>query len=281
MQIDVHTHIFPPEIVRNRQRFYAGEPDFQMLYDSPRARIASVESLLAVMDDQGLDRAVVFGFPWQNNDLTRRHNDYVLESAAKYAPALIPLCCVNPVVKGSGTEAHRCFELGARGLGELAIYGNVDQAAALGCLKDLVACCRAHDGIMLVHANEPVGHNYPGKAPMGLDFYYALAVLAADQPLVLAHWGGGLGFFQLLKKEAPQTLRNVYYDTAASPFLYKPAIYAHMTAIVGKESILFGSDYPLLSPGRYFQEMAEAGISSEEMRAIKGGNAARLFNITC
>jgi uncharacterized protein len=281
MQIDVHTHIFPPEIVRNRQHFYAGEPDFQMLYDSPRARIASVESLLAVMDQHGLDRAVVFGFPWQKNDLTRRHNDYVLESAAKYAPALIPLCCVNPVVKGSGTEADRCFELGARGLGELAIYGLVDQATALGCFKDLVACCRAHDGILLVHANEPVGHNYPGKAPMGLDFYYALAALATDQPLVLAHWGGGLGFFQLLKKEAPQTLRNVYYDTAASPFLYKPAIYAHMAAIVGKESILFGSDYPLLSPGRYFQEMAEAGISSEEIRAIKGGNAARLFNITC
>jgi uncharacterized protein len=281
MQIDVHTHIFPPEIVRNRQRFFAGEPDFQMLYDSPRARIASVESLLAVMDDQGLDRAVVFGFPWQNNDLTRRHNDYVLESAAKYAPALIPLCCVNPVVKGSGAEAHRCLELGARGLGELAIYGPVDQATALGCLKDLVSCCRAHDGIMLVHANEPVGHNYPGKAPMGLDFYYALAELATDQPLVLAHWGGGLGFFQLLKKEAPQTLSNVYYDTAASPFLYKPAIYAHMAAIVGKESILFGSDYPLLSPGRYFQEMAEAGISSEEIGAIQGGNAARLFNLTC
>ena len=109
---------------------------------------------------------------------------------------------------------------------------------------------------MLVHANEPVGHNYPGKAPLGLDFYYALAALASDQPLILAHWGGGLGFFQLLKKEAPQTLKNVYYDTAASPFLYEPAIYAHMAAIVGKEKILFGSDYPLLSPGRYFQEMA-------------------------
>lgn len=281
MQIDVHTHIFPPEIVRNRQRFYAGEPDFKLLYDSPRAKLASVESLIEVMDDNGLDRAVVFGFPWQKHDLTRRHNDYVLESAAKYAPALIPLCCVNPVVQGSEKEADRCFEQGARGLGELAIYGPVDQATALGYLQDLVACCRAHDGIMLVHSNEPVGHNYPGKAPLGLDFYYALAVLASDQPLILAHWGGGLGFFQLLKKEAPQTLRNVYYDTAASPFLYEPAIYAHMAAIVGKERILFGSDYPLLSPGRYFQEMAEAGISSEEIRAIKGENAARLFNIPC
>ena len=52
MQIDVHTHIFPPEIVQNRQRFYAGEPDFKLLYDSPRAKLASVESLIEVMERQ-------------------------------------------------------------------------------------------------------------------------------------------------------------------------------------------------------------------------------------
>ncbi len=279
MVIDVHTHIFPPEIVLDRQHYYAGEPDFKLLYDSPRARLATVESLLEAMAAHGIDRAVTFGFPWRQADLAARHNDYVLEAAARFAPALIPLCCVNPLAPGNGLEADRCLALGARGLGELAIYGAVEATVALGCLQDLVACCRAHDGVMLVHANEPVGPHYPGKAPLGLNFYYALAALAADLPLILAHWGGGLGFFELLKKEAPQTLRNVYYDTAASPFLYKPAIYAHMTAMLGKEKVLFGSDYPLLSPGRYFQEMAEAGISSEAMSALTGENAARLFGI--
>lgn len=277
MLIDVHTHIFPPEIVLDRQHYFAGEPDFKLLYDSPRARLTTVEALLESMEHNGIDHAVVFGFPWQQGELAARHNAYVLEAAARYAPALIPLGCVHPLMPGSGREADRCLEQGARGLGELAIYGSEEATKVLGCLQELVACCRAHDGVMLMHANEPVGHSYPGKAPLGLDFYYALAALAAGLPLILAHWGGGLGFYQLLKKEAPEILRNVYYDTAASPFLYKPAIYAHMAAIVGKEKILFGSDYPLLSPGRYFQEMKEAGVSSEEMSAIMGGNAARLF----
>jgi uncharacterized protein len=279
MQIDVHTHIFPQEIVLDRQRFYDGEADFQLLYDSPRARLATVESLLETMERDAIDRAVVFGFPWQQGDLTARHNDYVLESAAKYAPALIPLCCVNPLVPTSGREAERCLGQGARGLGELAVYGQVDAAGVLACLEDLVACCRSRNGVMLMHANEPVGHRYPGKAPLGLDFYYALAALTTDLPLILAHWGGGLGFYELLKKEAPETLKNVYYDTAASPFLYKPAIYTHMAAIVGEERILFGSDYPLLAPGRYFQEMAEVGMSPEARNAVRGGNAARLFGI--
>ena len=279
MRIDVHTHIFPPEIVQDRQRFFDGDPAFQLLYDFPTARLATAESLLETMSRDGVDHAVVFGFPWRRSDLMKRHNDYVLESATKHSPALIPFGCVNPLERESSREAERCLELGARGLGELAIYGAVTAQMALECFLDLIACCRTHQGVMLVHANEPVGYRYPGKASLGLDFYYALARLATGMPLILAHWGGGLGFYELLKKEAPETLKDVYYDTAASPFLYKASIYTCMTAIVGKEKILFGSDYPLITPARYFQEMAEAGLSAEEMAAVTGENAAGLLHV--
>jgi predicted TIM-barrel fold metal-dependent hydrolase len=279
MRVDVHTHIFPPEIVQDRQHFFDGDPAFQMLYDSSKARLATVESLLEAMEREGIDRSVAFGFPWQSSELTRRHNDYVLESAAKHAPKLVPLGCVNPLGADSAREAERCLESGARGLGELAIYGPVEKEIALKCFLDLITCCRMLGGIMLVHANEPVGHSYPGKAPLGLDFYYALARLASGMPLILAHWGGGLGFYELLRREASETLKDVYYDTAASPFLYKPAIYARMAEIVGVEKILLGSDYPLLSPARYFQEMVEAGLSYKEISSITGGNALRLLRI--
>jgi predicted TIM-barrel fold metal-dependent hydrolase len=57
-------------------------------------------------------------------------------------------------------------------------------------------------------------------------------------------------------------------------------MYARMAEIVGVQKILFGSDYPLLSPARYFQDMVEAGLSSEEMSAITGENASALFRIT-
>jgi uncharacterized protein len=279
MRVDVHTHIFPPEIVADRGRFFDGEPAFQMLYGPPQAKLATAESLLEAMDRDGIDRAVTFGFPWQSNELMVRHNDYVLDSAAKFSPALIPLACVNPLERDSVEEASRCLNLGARGLGELAIYGHADPSVALNRFQDLIACCRGHDGVLLVHANEPVGAYYPGKAPLGLEFYYALARLAAGMPLILAHWGGGLGFYELLKKDAPETLKGVYYDTAASPFLYQPAVYSRMAAIAGAGKILFGSDYPLINPARYFQEMAEAGLSSGDIAAISGENATQLFRI--
>jgi predicted TIM-barrel fold metal-dependent hydrolase len=49
---------------------------------------------------------------------------------------------------------------------------------------------------------------------------------------------------------------------------------------VGVEKILFGSDFPLLPPARYFDEMKIAGLSEEEMEQICGGNAARIFKLT-
>jgi uncharacterized protein len=279
MKIDVHTHIFPPKVVNDRDLFFDHEPAFKALYSSPKARLVPAETLLQSMDQAEIDCSITFGFPWRNDELAERHNDYVLESAAKYSLRLVPMGCVHPLSKNSVREAERVMRAGALGLGELALYEKHHEQTALDRFNELFECCRAYNGVLLVHANEPVGHSYPGKAPSGLDFYYSLARLAGDTPLILAHWGGGLCFYELLKREASEVLSNVYYDTAASPFLYPPDIYSHMARILGKEKILFGSDYPLLTPKRYFDEMAQAGLTGEEIQAIGGENAARIFRL--
>lgn len=279
MRIDIHTHIFPRDIVENRGRYFDGEPSFKSMYESPRAKLATAEGLLQAMDEDGVDRAVVFGFPWEDPEWTRKHNDYVLDSAARYAPRLIPFGCMNPLHEQSLSEADRCLRAGAKGLGELALYGSHDSREALSRFGEIIECCKAHSALLLVHANEPVGHLYPGKTPLGLDFYYELARLAAGLPLILAHWGGGLCFYELLKRDAAQVLEHVYYDTAASPFLYQPDIYGVMARTLGKGKILFGSDYPLLPPRRYFCEMECARLTGEEEAALLGGNAARLLGL--
>ncbi len=279
MRIDVHTHIFPPEIIEDRTRFFDGEPIFKLLYDSPKAKLATAEALLEALDRDGVDGAVTFGFPWRSTETAARHNDYVLDAASRHGRRLIPLACVSPLAEGALEESDRCLRAGARGLGELAIYEACDTSLALDRYGDLIEICRSHGGTLLIHANEPVGHWYPGKSPLGLDFYYGLARLAANMPLIFAHWGGGLCFFELLKKEAAELLSQVYYDTAASPYLYQSSIYGHMAHAIGAGKILFGSDYPLLLPQRYFKEMIEAGLDPEAIAAISGDNAARLFGL--
>jgi hypothetical protein len=94
--------------------------------------------------------------------------------------------------------------------------------------------------------------------------------------MILAHWGGGFFFYELMP-EVARAAADVFYDTAASPFLYRPLIYSLALKIVGPDRILFGSDYPLLPPGRYFSEMAGNRLSARIQAKIKGGNARRLF----
>ena len=82
-----------------------------------------------------------------------------------------------------------------------------------------------------------------------------------------------------MKKEVKDSLKNVYFDTAASPYLYDLGIYQLAVELVGIDKILLGSDYPLLAPEKYFSEMKQAGLSQSKIDKICGLNAKRLFNL--
>ena len=132
---------------------------------------------------------------------------------------------------------------------------------------------------ILIHTNEPVGHDYPGKTPNTLKQIYDLIKRFPNNTIVLAHWGGGIFFYNLLKKDVKDSFKNVYFDTAASPFLYDVNIYKYAKEIVGLKKILFGSDYPLLPPARYFDEMKETELTDDEIKKISGLNAAKLLGL--
>ena len=112
---------------------------------------------------------------------------------------------------------------------------------------------------------------------MTLSEIYRMVRRFPENVIILAHWGGGLPFYHLLKKEVKEALKNVYVDTAASPFLYDAAIYPVAAAAFGYEKILMGSDFPLLKPLRYVDEMNKSGLPDGQIRAICGENAANLL----
>jgi hypothetical protein len=278
--LDIHTHIFPPEIVRERERFFPGEPAFELLYqDTKRSPLSTAEGLVAAMDRDGIRTSVTFGFPWRNPELIRRSNDYVLEALARYPDRLLGLACLNPEDKGAVKEGERCLRAGMKGLGEIALYTSSTEGSWEGLLRPLVALADQEKVPILIHTNEPVGHAYPGKAHLP---FWELYDLIKDFPattFILAHWGGGVWWYQLMKREVTDVFKNTYFDTAASPFLYQPEIYRHAIKIMGVEKILYGSDYPLLGVRRYLKELDQAGLSREEQAAILGGNGQRVLGL--
>ena len=279
MTIDVHTHLFASDVRQHRERYFSDEPAFRLLYESPKSKIVSAEETIAAMDEDGVDVSVIFGFPWKNIDTARRNNEAVAEAVARHPRRLAGFCCLDPASEGAAKEAERCLDAGLVGVGELAFYESGIGESALDRLSPVMALCRERDVPVMIHTNEPVGHRYPGKTPNTLAEIYRMVKRFSENRIILAHWGAGLFFYTLLKKEVSETLRNVWVDTAASPFLYRPEIYAVAAKLFGVEKILFGTDFPLLRAGRYFADIEASGLSDEDRQKILGQNAKDLFGV--
>ena len=280
MILDAHTHIFPDEICRHREDYFADEPDFRLLYASPKSRLVSPPELLAALDEEGVAAAVVFGFPWRQERLWRRHNEVIIETARRWPQRFIPFCTVHPLEPAAPREVERCLAAGCQGVGELAWYAVDPGTDLLHYLTPLAELCQHFRVPLLLHTNDPVGAPYPGKAAVNLAVLYELIKNFPEVTFILAHWGGGLPFYGLLKKEVPEVFRRVYFDTAASPFIYRNDIYRITASMVGPDKILFGSDYPLLPPQRYLKEMEAAQLPDDWREMILGGNLARLLGIS-
>ena len=145
-------------------------------------------------------------------------------------------------------------------------------------MKPFIEAIIRHKLILLTHASEPVGHEYPGKGAITPDMLYPLIIKFPDLTLVCAHWGGGLPFYALMP-EVKKAMSNLCFDTAASPFLYSPQIYNQVIQLIGADKILFGSDYPLLAPSRLLKEIKSLGLPVETEHQLLSGNAQRLLGI--
>lgn len=277
MIIDFHTHIFPADIRDNREKFFHSEPAFKLLYQSAKSRLIGAAELLTAMDENAVDKSVIFGFPWRNPAVFKLHNDYIMATVQKYSDRFIGLACFEPGGKKTVAEAERCLAAGSSGIGELAFYQTGIDELAMERLAPIMDMCAKRDLPVLIHTNEPVGHAYHGKTQITLAQIYRLINRFVENKIVLAHWGGGLFFFGLMKREVKESLRNVYFDTAASPFLYDAEIYKIAEKIIGIDKIIFGSDFPLLPPARYFSEMEQAGLTAIQRKKIGGENARQLL----
>ena len=279
MIIDFHTHVFPPQIKKNRSKYIDSDPCFAILYSEKNAKLATADELIASMDKAGVDISVIVNIGWTTHELCVETNDYILESIARYPQRLIGFCTVQPhSYEAAITEIERCAKAGIRGVGEIRPDIQLFDLRDEEVIEPLIKVIRKHKLILLTHASEPVGHNYPGKGTITPDMLYPFITSYPDLTIICAHWGGGLPFYALMP-EVKQAMNNVFFDTAASPFLYSPQIYNQVIQLVGAEKILFGSDYPLLAQSQLLEEIRSLDLPEATRGLILSGNAQRLLGI--
>ena len=279
MIIDFHTHVFSPQVKKNRGKYIESDPCFAILYSKKEAKLATADELIASMDRDGVDISVILNIGWATHELCVETNDYILESIARYPNRLVGFCAVQPrSIEAAIAEIERCVRGGIRGIGELRPDVQFLDFNDEEMMDPFIEVVREHKLILLTHASEPAGHQYPGKGGVTPDILYPFIECFPDLTIVCAHWGGGLPFYALMP-EVKKAMSNVFFDTAASPLLYSSQVYNQVVQLVGGDKILFGSDYPLMAQGRVLEEIDSLDLSQETKSLILSGNAQRLLGI--
>ena len=158
MIIDFHTHVFPPQIKKNRRKYIEADPCFALLYSQKDTRLATADELIASMDKEGIDISVIANYGWITHELCVEINDYILESIARYPDRLTGFCAVQPnSTEAAIAEIERCAKGGIKGVGEMRPDMQLFDLGDEEVMAPIIDVMTKHNLILLTHTSEPVG----------------------------------------------------------------------------------------------------------------------------
>jgi predicted TIM-barrel fold metal-dependent hydrolase len=277
--IDVHTHAevsisghdpLPPELREASKRYFrggGGEP--------------TVEDVAAYYRERNM-ACVVFTVDWESQSgRPPVSNEEVAEVAAANSDVLIPFASVDPNRANAAKEARRLIEEhGVRGFKfhpNLQAFFPNDRLAYP--LYDVIA--EAGLPALFHTGHSGIGSGLPGGGGVRLKYSNPIHVddVAADfpeLPIVLAHpsfpWQDEAISIAMHKPE-------VYIDLSGwSPKYFPPQLVRYANTLL-KRQVLFGSDYPMITPERWLRDFERLEIDPEVRPLILKENAARLLGL--
>jgi len=227
--------------------------------------------------------AVVFGVDSANGARPGAPtNEEIAELAAENSDVLIPFASIDPARGAEGVRmakelianhAVRGFKFHPNTQGffpnDPAVYPLYEVIAEAG----LIALF--HTGHSGAGAGQPGGGGIRLKYsnPMHVD---DVAVDFPDMPIILAHpsfpWQDEAISVALHKP-------TVHIDLSGwSPKYFSPQLVQYANTLL-RDKVLFGSDYPLITPDRWLRDFAKLEIRDEVRPRILKDNAVRLFGL--
>ena len=225
---------------------------------------------------------VVFTVDETLSGMPRLTNDQVLEFADQHRDIALPFVSINPRRGAEGVrEAKRLVATGrVRGLKlhpPIQEFSPDDRIAYP--LYEVFA--EAKLPVLFHTGHSGIGTGLPGGGgirlkygnPMPID---DVAVDFPEMPIILAHpsfpWQDEAISICLHKPE-------VYIDLSGwSPKYFSPTLVQYANSLL-KTKVLFGSDYPLLTPDRWLADFEKLPIKDEVKPLILKQNAVRLFGL--
>ena len=209
-------------------------------------------------------------------------NDAVVQFAADNPDIAIPFASINPHRGADGVaEARRLVDAGAvRGLKlHPPLQEFTPNDRAIYPLYEVFAAARLP--VLFHTGHSGIGTGMPGGGgirlkygdPMPID---DVAVDFPDMPIILAHpsfpWQDVAISICLHKP-------TVYIDLSGwSPKYFSPTLVQYANTLL-KNKVMFGSDYPLLTPDRWIADFEKIAIRDEVRPLILKENAIKFFGL--
>ena len=264
--IDIHIHPFTEETRVGHGPSYTEAHDgfFGRSPDAPHhgKRHIEIDETYRTYKDAGIDRAVIVNMVSYNEWGRALPNDYLAQYTEKYPDLFIPFAGVDPHMGAPALrEIERSVkELGCKGLKFHPAYqafspDNVD------LMWPIYAKCVELDIAILVHTGTTrMTHcDISGCKPLALD---AVATAFPDLRIIMTHFG-----WPWTEEALAICWRheNIYMDLSGwlPRYVYatQPIVFQYMNTVL-QDKILFGSDYPAISPKVWlddFQRIVDKG----------------------
>lgn len=277
--IDVHVHTertrdghdpMPPELRSAAAEYFRS--------DQP---LPTVDDVAAYYRERGM-AAVVFTVDWESRSgIAPIPNEEIAEAAAANPDVLIPFASVDPARPNAVGRARRLIEEhGVKGFkfhpNLQAFFPNDRSAYPL-----YEAIAEAGLPALFHTGHSGIGTGVRGGGGFRLKYSNPICLddVAADFPeleIVLAHpsfpWQDEAISVCLHKA-------NVWIDLSGwSPRYFSPQLVQYANSQL-RTKVLFGSDFPLITPDRWLADFAEAPFKDEVRPLILKENAARLLGL--
>jgi len=209
-------------------------------------------------------------------------NDEIAEVAAANPDVLIPFASVDPNKPGAVDEARRLIrDHDFRGF---KFHPNIQaffpNDRAFYPLYEVIA--EAGLPALFHSGHSGIGAGLPGGGGIRLKYSNPMCIddVAVDFPeltIVLAHpsfpWQDEAISVALHK-------RQVYLDLSGwSPKYFPPQLVQYANTLL-KDRVLFGSDYPMITPDRWLRDFEQADFKDEVRPLILKENAARFLKLS-
>lgn len=281
MIIDAHVHLYPPAANADPLGWATArqEPHWATLVTRRRKdgravqAFASVTDLLRDMDAAGIGRAILQGWYWVQHATCEEQNRFYAECLRAHPDRLSAFATLHPAGGDAAIATlRRARDDGFIGLGELSPHSQ-QVARDDPNWRQILALAGELSLPVNLHVTDPLSRPYEGRVETPLADFLRLAREFPQTQFILAHWGGGLAW-----SADALVLPNLWFDTAASPLLYGPEVWAKAP----RERTLFGSDYPLVLYPRIETAPSMENLLREARAAgadhrMFGENAAQLF----